>query len=80
MSSPTVPATWNTWADGDDVSAYWPDLSGPIIFRGVHDRGTDVSVPVDGNVYVVGGTGQWEFYQPTTGGVFGPIHGLGERA
>ena len=72
---PAVPATWNTWADGDDVSAYWPDLSGPIIFRGVHNRGTDVGVPVDGNVYVVGGTGQWEFYQPTTGGVFGPIHG-----
>ena len=72
---PAVPATWNTWADGDDVSAYWPDLSGPIIYRGVHNRGTDVGVPVDGNVYVVGGTGQWEFYQPTTGGVFGPIHG-----
>ena len=72
---PAVPATWNTWADGDNVSAYWPDLSGPIVFRGVHNRGTDVSVPVDGNVYVVGGTGQWEFYQPTTGGVFGPIHG-----
>ena len=53
----TLTVDWTQWSDGDDISSHWTGEIG-LTFRGVISRSSDISNPVNQDVYVTPG-GVW---------------------
>ena len=64
-TNPTV--LWQTYTDGTDVSTLWGASSGTYRWRGKHPRGSSVSSPAVGDVFITA-EGHFEHYS-TTGSV-----------
>ena len=50
-----VTAVWESFGDGDDVSALWGAMAGSYIFRGQHDSAVPIQDGIEGNIFVTSG-------------------------